>query len=154
MKKWKDKTRWLAVLLSLCMVAAVMPITAFAGVTDVTGGGTSTSYQHTYHTQIDTTAQVTIKDADGNVKETASVNKSGDFIEGNLSAEAVQAEITRIDDEIKAQFSSRGTAAIENRDENLVFDHFESGNILDDDGNVTTKLDVHEYQVYKITYNL
>lgn len=154
MKKWKDKTRWLAVLLSLCMVAAVMPITAFAGVTDVTGGGTSTSYQHTYHTQIDTTAQVTIKDADGNVKETTSVNKSGDFIEGNLSAEAVQAEITRIDDEIKAQFSSRGTAAIENRDENLVFDHFESGNILDDDGNVTTKLDVHEYQVYKITYNL
>ena len=154
MKKWKDKTRWLAVLLSLCMVAAVMPITAFAGVTDVTGGGTSTSYQHTYHTQIDTTAQVTIKDADGNVKETTSVNKSGDFIEGNLSAEAVQAEITRIDDEIKAQFSSRGTAAIENRDENLIFDHFESGNILDDDGNVTTKLDVHEYQVYKITYNL
>lgn len=154
MKKWKDKTRWLAVLLSLCMVAAVMPITAFAGVTDVTGGGTSTSYQHTYHTQIDTTAQVTIKDADGNVKETTSVNKSGDFIEGNLSAEAVQAEITRIDDEIKAQFSSRGTAAIEKRDENLVFDHFESGNILDDDGNVTTKLDVHEYQVYKITYNL
>jgi len=88
------------------------------------------------------------------VKETTSVNKSGDFIEGNLSAEAVQEEITRIDDEIKAQFSSRGTAAIENRDENLEFDHFESGNILDDDGNVTTKLDVHEYQVYKITYNL
>ena len=71
-----------------------------------------------------------------------------------MSAEAVQEEITRIDDEIKAQFSSRGTAAIENRDENLEFDHFESGNILDDDGNVTTKLDVHEYQVYKITYNL
>lgn len=88
------------------------------------------------------------------MKETTSVNKSGDFIEGNLSAEAVQEEITRIDDEIKAQFSSRGTAAIENRDENLEFDHFESGNILDDDGNVTTKLDVHEYQVYKITYNL
>lgn len=143
-----------SLLIVLCMVLTIVPITAFAGVTDVTGGGTSTSYQHTYHTQIDTTAQVTIKDADGNVKETTSVNKSGDFIEGNLLAEAVQAEITRIDDEIKAQFSSRGTAAIENRDENLVFDHFESGNILDDDGNVTTKLDVHEYQVYKITYNL
>lgn len=143
-----------SLLIVLCMVLTIVPITAFAGVTDVTGGGTSTSYQHTYHTQIDTTAQVTIKDADGNVKETTSVNKSGDFIEGNLLAEAVQAEITRIDDEIKAQFSSRGNAAIENRDENLVFDHFESGNILDDDGNVTTKLDVHEYQVYKITYNL
>ncbi len=143
-----------SLLIVLCMVLTIVPITAFAGVTDVTGGGTSTSYQHTYHTQIDTTAQVTIKDADGNVKETTSVNKSGDFIEGNLLAEAVQAEITRIDDEIKAQFSSRGTAAIENRDENLVFDHFESGNIIDDDGNVTTKLDVHEYQVYKITYNL
>lgn len=154
MKNRLLKTKLLTSLLALCMVVAVMPITAFAGVTDVTGGGTSTLYQHTYHTQIDTTAKVTIKDADGNVKETTSVNKSGDFIEGNLSAEAVQEEITRIDDEIKAQFSSRGTAAIENRDENLEFDHFESGNILDDDGNVTTKLDVHEYQVYKITYNL
>lgn len=155
MKNQKRHSRkLLSILLVLCMVLTIVPITAFAGVTDVTGGGTSTSYQHTYHTQIDTTAQVTIKDADGNVKETTSVNKSGDFIEGNLLAEAVQAEITRIDDEIKAQFSSRGTAAIENRDENLVFDHFESGNILDDDGNVTTKLDVHEYQVYKITYNL
>ena len=150
----KRNGKLLSILIALCMVLTIVPITAFAGVTDVTGGGTSTSYQHTYHTQIDTTAQVTIKDADGNVKETTSVNKSGDFIEGNLLAEAVQAEITRIDDEIKAQFSSRGTVAIENRDENLVFDHFESGNILDDDGNVTTKLDVHEYQVYKITYNL
>ncbi len=150
----RHSRKLLSILLVLCMVLTIVPITAFAGVTDVTGGGTSTSYQHTYHTQIDTTAQVTIKDADGNVKETTSVNKSGDFIEGNLLAEAVQAEITRIDDEIKAQFSSRGTVAIENRDENLVFDHFESGNILDDDGNVTTKLDVHEYQVYKITYNL
>ena len=154
MKNCTLKTKLLTALLALCMVLSIVPITAFAGVTDVTGGGTSTSYQHTYHTRIDTTAQVTIKDADGNVKETTSVNKSGDFIEGNLSAEAVQEEITRIDDEIKAQFSSRGTAAIENRDENLEFDHFESGNILDDDGNVTTKLDVHEYQVYKITYNL
>lgn len=150
----RHSRKLLSILLVLCMVLTIVPITAFAGVTDVTGGGTSTSYQHTYHTQIDTTAQVTIKDADGNVKETTSVNKSGDFIEGNLLAEAVQAEITRIDDEIKAQFSSRGTVAIENCDENLVFDHFESGNILDDDGNVTTKLDVHEYQVYKITYNL
>lgn len=108
MKNRLLKTKLLTSLLALCMVVAVMPITAFAGVTDVTGGGTSTLYQHTYHTQIDTTAQVTIKDADGNVKETTSVNKSGDFIEGNLSAEAVQEEITRIDDEIKAQFSSRG----------------------------------------------
>lgn len=30
MKKWKGKTRWLAILLSLCMVVAVIPITAFA----------------------------------------------------------------------------------------------------------------------------
>jgi len=95
MKNRLLKTKLLTSLLALCMVVAVMPITAFAGVTDVTGGGTSTLYQHTYHTQIDTTAQVTIKDADGNVKETTSVNKSGDFIEGNLSAEAVQKEYIR-----------------------------------------------------------
>ena len=46
---------------------------------------------------METTAQVTIKGADGIEIETTEVKKSSDFIEGNLSADAVQAEIARID---------------------------------------------------------
>lgn len=160
----------LTMLLVLGMVLSLVPITAFAGVTDVTGGNTSNTYTHTYHTKVETTAQVSIKDADGNVAETTTVSKTGDFIEGNVSSDAVQAEIARIDNEINAQFSSRGNISIENRNSKMVFDHFESSNIItpNDDilvgdqeglenaasGSVNKNLDVHEYQVYQITYDL
>ena len=119
--------------------ATVVP----AGVTDVTGGNTTNTYTHTYHTKVTTTAQVIIKDADGNVIETTEISKSGDFVEGNVSSDAVQAEIKRIDDEIIAQFSSRGNITTENRNITMVLDHFESSN-----------LDVHQYQVYQTTYDL
>lgn len=169
MKKTKPK-KLLTVLLALCMVLSIVPITAYAGVTDVTGGTTTNTYSHFYHTKVETTAQVTIKDADGNVIETTEVTKSGDFVEGNVSSDAVQAEIKRIDDEINAQYSSRGSITIENRNGNMVFDHFESSNIItsgdnilvgDQDalenaasGSVNKNLVVHEYQVYQTTYDL
>ncbi len=169
MKKTKPK-KLLTVLLALCMVLSIVPITAYAGVTDVTGGTTTNTYSHFYHTKVETTAQVTIKDADGNVIETTEVTKSGNFVEGNVSSDAVQAEIKRIDDEINAQYSSRGSITIENRNGNMVFDHFESSNIItsgdnilvgDQDalenaasGSVNKNLVVHEYQVYQTTYDL
>ena len=169
MKKTKPK-KLLTVLLALCMVLSIVPITAYAGVTDVTGGTTTNHYSHFYHTKVETTAQVTIKDADGNVIETTEVTKSGDFIEGNVSDDAVQAEIKRIDDEIIAQFSSRGNITTENRNSTFMFDHFESSNIItpgdnilvgDQDalenaasGSVNKNLVVHEYQVYQTTYDL
>lgn len=171
MKKTKPK-KLLTVLLALCMVLSIVPITAYAGVTDVTGGTTTNHYSHFYHTKVETTAQVTIKDADGNVIETTEVTKSGDFVEGNVNSDAVQAEIKRIDDEINAQYSSRGSITIENRNGNMVFDHFESSNIIgmtpgdnilvgDQDalenaasGSVNKNLVVHEYQVYQTTYDL
>lgn len=107
---------------------------------------------------METTAQVTIKGADGIEIETTEVKKSSDFIEGGLSADAVQAEIARIDEEIKVQFSARGSVTMEKRIGNMVFDHFESSNIikLDDDetGGVNKDLHVNEYQVYQITYDL
>ena len=169
MKKTKPK-KLLTVLLTLYLALSIVPITAYAGVTDVTGGTTTNTYSHFYHTKVETTAQVTIKDADGNVIETTEVTKSGDFVEGNVSSDAVQAEIKRIDDEINAQYSSRGSITIENRNGNMVFDHFESSNIItsgdnilvgDQDalenaasGSVNKNLVVHEYQVYQITYDL
>ena len=171
MKKTKPK-KLLTVLLTLCLALSIVPITAYAGVTDVTGGTTTNHYSHFYHTKVETTAQVTIKDADGNVIETTEVTKSGDFVEGNVNSDAVQAEIKRIDDEINAQYSSRGSITIENRNGNMVFDHFESSNIIgmtpgdnilvgDQDalenaasGSVNKNLVVHEYQVYQTTYDL
>ena len=169
MKKTKPK-KLLTVLLTLYLALSIVPITAYAGVTDVTGGTTTNTYSHFYHTKVETTAQVTIKDADGNVIETTEVTKSGDFVEGNVSSDAVQAEIKKIDDEIIAQFSSRGNITTENRNSALMFDHFESSNIITGDSILVGDLDalenaasgssvnknlvVHEYQVYQITYDL
>ena len=169
MKKTKPK-KLLTVLLALCMVLSIVPITAYAGVTDVTGGSTTNTYSHFYHTKVETTAQVTIKDADGNVAETTEVTKSGDFVEGNFNSDAVQAEIKRIDDEIIAQFSSRGNITTENRNSTFILDHFESSNIItpgdnilvgDQDalenaasGSVNKNIVVHQYQVYQTTYDL
>ena len=177
MKKTKPK-KLLTVLLTLYLALSIVPITAYAGVTDVTGGSTTNTYSHFYHTKVETTAQVIIKDADGNVIETTEVTKSGDFVEGNVNSDAMQAEIKRIDDEIIAQFSSRGNITTENRNNTLMFDHFESSNIIDfgssniiapdgdilvgdqdalenaASGSVHKNLIVHEYQVYQITYDL
>ena len=168
MKKTKPK-KLLTVLLTLYLALSIVPITAYAGVTDVIGDNTTKPYSHFYHTKVETTAQVTIKDADGNVIETTEVTKSGDFVEGNVNSDAVQAEIKRIDDEIIAQFSSRGNITTENRNSTLMFDHFESGNIITGDsiligdldalenaasGSVNRNIVVHEYQVYQTTYDL
>ena len=171
MKKTKPK-KLLTVLLTLYLALSIVPITAYAGVTDVIGDNTTKPYSHFYHTKVETTAQVTIKDADGNVAETTEVTKSGDFVEGNVNSDAVQAEIKRIDDEIIAQFSSRGNITTENRNSTFMFDHFESSNIIgmtpgdnilvgDQDalenaasGSVNKNLVVHEYQVYQTTYDL
>ena len=169
MKKTKPK-KLLTVLLTLYLALSIVPITAYAGVTDVIGDNTTKPYSHFYHTKVETTAQVTIKDADGNVIETTEVTKSGDFVEGNVNSDAVQAEIKRIDDEIIAQFSSRGNITIENRNSTFMFDHFESGNIIAPDsdilvgdqdalekaasGSVNRNIVVHEYQVYQTTYDL
>lgn len=169
MKKTKPK-KLLTVLLTLYLALSIVPITAYAGVTDVIGDNTTNTYSHFYHTKVETTAQVTIKDADGNVIETTEVTKSGDFVEGNVNSDAVQAEIKRIDDEIIAQFSSRGNITTENRNSTFMFDHFESGNIIAPDGDilvgdqdalenaasgsVNKNLVVHEYQVYQTTYDL
>ena len=169
MKKTKPK-KLLTVLLTLYLALSIVPITAYAGVTDVIGGNTTNPYSHFYHTKVETTAQVIIKDADGNVAETTEVTKSGDFVEGNVNSDAVQAEIKRIDDEIIAQFSSRGNITTENRNSTFMFDHFESGNIIAPDGDilvgnqdalenaasgsVNRNIVVHEYQVYQTTYDL
>lgn len=156
----------LSILLVLCMVLTLVPVTAFAAGDENEGGSGGNIYTHTYHTKIEATANVTIKDADGNVTETTTVTKDdGAFIKGNVSDEAVQDEIKRVCDEIDDSFASRGNVTVENYSGQLIFDHFESNNILDEDNKDSEganensesgrkHLDVHEYQIYQITYDL
>ena len=107
-KKKKEKVRWLAVLLAGCLLLSIVPATAFAaedtapaksensageeevatlsleqpkpdylpqGVTYFSDG-----YKHAYHTRVDVTANVSVKDSTGTVVETTQVSKSsGEF---------------------------------------------------------------------------
>ena len=148
MKKRKGKKKWFAALLTLCLLISLIPMNVFADgiIDDIVPG--SNKYKLTYHTRISATASVKIKDADGNVLEEFIGKKSSDdFIEGNLSDKNVQDEITRIDDEIKAQYLSRENATIDSITGQMVFDHFESNEI-------DNFFDVHEYQVYEISYDI
>lgn len=176
------KNKLLTVLLTLCMMLSIVPMTAFATTIELPAGvSREYLYNHTYHTKVEITANVSVKDAGGSVIETAQMNKSGDFIEGNVSDPAVQAEIQGFDAEINAPFSSRGTLAVENRTKSLEFDHFDGNNLYsfipasgdtvdfgtdteaieqyfaehpDAVGTFNTIFNVREYQVHQITYDL
>ena len=171
-RKLHHAGRILSLLLVFCMTMAFLPLTAFAGVTDVTSGATSNVYNHTYHTKVKMTANVTVKDSDGNIADTKQIAEEGDFIVGNVSDNAVQSEITRIKNVIYSQLPD-GTVTESIDRTTLVFDHFESSYIVNQScdailvgdiedledayqqqGNTTKTLDVHEYQVYEITYDL
>ena len=123
--------------------------------TDENGIGTSrSSYQHTYHTNIKVTANVTIQDKEGNTT-TESIFKESGFMKGDVSDTAVQTQITDFKNAIKANYNSTWNFTEQNITTSLILDHFESNNILDSDGNdANTNLDIHEYQVYEIAYDL
>ena len=123
--------------------------------TDENGIGTSrSSYQHTYHTNIKVTANVTIQDKEGNTT-TESIFKESGFMKGDVSDTAVQTQITDFKNAIKANYNSTWNFTEQNITTSLILDHFESNNILDGDGNdANTNLDIHEYQVYEIAYDL
>lgn len=149
--------RIISLFIVLCMVLAIAPITAFAEDTNE-----STVYKHTYHTKVKLTANVTLQDSDGNTVNTYNVSEEGDFVEGNVSDDAVQAEITRLEAVVKSQLPSGAVKS--NRTTSTTFDHFESSYILDsskdhiliggnaeDEGETASTLYVHEYQIYEIT---
>lgn len=74
-------TKLLTVLLTLCMVLSLTAFTAYAGELpkpDYLPEGVtySNDYDHTYHTQVNVTANVSVKDSDGTVVETTQVSKS------------------------------------------------------------------------------
>ena len=181
MKKTKPK-KLLTVLLTLCMVLSIVPITAFAVEIDFLPQGVTylNDYDHTYHTQVNVTANVSVKDSDGTVVETTQVSKSTEeFLKGGVGM--LQSNIARLQTEIETPYQDKGTLARENESGQSILDHFESAELYtfiptsgdpvefgmdldaakkyfnehpDATGTFTEILDVHEYQKYNYTYDL
>ena len=181
MKKTKPK-KLLTVLLALCMVLSIVPITAFAAETEFLPQGVTylNDYKHTHHTQVNVTANVSVKDSDGTVVETTQVSKSTEeFLKGGVGM--LQSNIARLQTEIETPYQASGTVTRGDRGAQTIFDHFETASFYtftpasgdpvkfstdldaakqyfsehpDATGTFTKLLDVHEYQKYNYTYDL
>ena len=137
--------RIISLLIALCMVLAIVPISVFAEDTDE-----STVYNHTYHTKVKLTANVTLQDSEGNTVNTYPVSEeSNDFLVGNVSDDAVQAEITRLEAVVNSQLPSGAVKS--NSTTKTTFDHFDSHAEIDWEDTTTSTLYVDEYQIYEIT---
>lgn len=185
MKNKAFKTKLLTALLTLCMVLSLTAFTAYAGELpkpDYLPEGVtySNDYDHTYHTQVNVTANVSVKDSDGTVVETTQVSKSTEeFLKGGVGM--LQSNIARLQTEIETPYQDKGTLARENESGQSILDHFESAELYtfiptsgdpvefgmdldaakkyfnehpDATGTFTEILDVHEYQKYNYTYDL
>ena len=176
----------MAILLAVCMIAALMPVGVFAEGDDdwsFLPNGVKTvnnQYKHTYHTKIDLTADVTVKSANGKVKESSQIKKETDFRKGSAT-EVINAELPKLKKEIADSLTGKGTVteAEEYTSKGLSFDHFESADLYkfipdsgdevdfgadlkvanqyfikhpDASGSITKTLDVHEYQIYAVEY--
>lgn len=166
MKKGNGKKTLRAVLAAALGTVMLMSL-AWAGVTDVTGGKTTNTYTHTYHTNVKGTASIKYVDENNEqVRETTVTHESG-FVVGGVADEAVRAEIAKFHNKVNVLIESRNASKVSGS-ERTVFDHFESSNIIDmtgggilvgdpealeeaAQGGVSKNLDVHEYQYYMIT---
>ena len=134
MKKTKPK-KLLTVLLALCMVLSIVPITAFAVEIDFLPQGVTylNDYKHTYHTQVNVTANVSVKDSNGAVVETTQVSKSsGEFnfiTEEFPSAEVMQTAVGNLQTEIETPYQASGTVTRGDRNAQTIVDHFESASL-------------------------
>lgn len=134
MKKTKPK-KLLTVLLTLYLALSIVPITAFAVEIDFLPQGVTylNDFKHTYHTQVNVTANVSVKDSNGAVVETTQVSKSsGEFnfiTEGFPSAEVLQTAVGNLQTEIETPYKARGTVTSENENAGPIIDHFESASL-------------------------
>ena len=167
MRKGNGKKTLRAVLAAALGTVMLMSL-AWAGVTDVTGGTSTNTYTHTYHTKVIGSATIKFVDDNGvQAGDVTSVDYESDFVVGNISDAAVQAKIAEFNGKVNAVIGDR-RASVERDEKKLEFDHFESSNIIDmtgggilvgdpealgeaAQGGVRKNLDVHEYQNYMIT---
>ena len=182
MQKATGKTRLLTALFTLCMLLSLAPVSAFAdGMDFLPQGVTYSKYnKHTYHTQVNVTANVSVKDSTGTVLETTQVSKSSeDYLKGGVGS--LQAELAKLQDEIETPYQAKGTVTREDGSGQSILDHFESATFYtftptsgdpvefstdldaakqyfsehpDAAGTFTELLDIHEYQKYNYTYDL
>ena len=153
-----------------------------SGGTDPSAPKVNNIYTHTYHTNVKITANVTeiMHDGSNSLTSETQVQKESGFIEGSVSSETVQAMITSLKNEIRDQYNQAYSSKETVTSTKLILDHFESANIVTDEsgetitdiedlkkilagdivnleekyGQITNNLDVHEYQVYELEYNL
>ena len=182
MQKTTIKNRLLAALLTLCMVLSLAPMSAFAAELDFLPAGvtSSTETKTSYHTQVNVTANVSVKDSDGTVIETKQVTKSTEeFLNGGVGA--LQTALGNLQTEIEAPYKAKGTVTRENGTGQTEPDHPESAEFYtftptsgdpvdfstnldateqyfnehpDATGTFTELIDVHKYQKYNYTYDL
>lgn len=167
MRKGNGK-KTLRAVLAAALGTVMLVSLAWAGVTDVTGGKTTNTYTHTYHTNVIGSAAIKFVDDNGEqVGDVTTVTHESGFIKGNISDAAVQAEIAKFYAAVDKVIGDR-RVSVERDEKKLEFDHFESSNIIDmtgggilvgdiealeeaAQGGVSKNLDVHEYQKYTIT---
>ena len=182
MKTKSIKTRLLTALLTLCMVLPLVSISAYAEDQYYLPEGVTydMDYKHTYHTQVNVTAHIYVKDSAGTVVEATQASKSsGDFQKGSVGE--LQAELANLQTEIETTYKTKGIIAREDGTGQTTIDHFESASFYtfapisgdpvsfntdleaakqyfgknpDASGIFTRLLDVHEYQIYDYTYDL
>lgn len=153
-----NKKKILGIILSLCMILSIVPITAMAE--DSSDETITIETENKNMIKFDITAQVTIKDAiSGEIIETTSVNKTiDDYIEDDDNGSVKDAKVKEIKDEIAAQFSSRGTVTESGLSSTLKIDYTETrdmnGNIITGFPEGVSKVFTYVYKSYKETYNL
>ena len=179
--KTKPK-RLLAVLLTLCLALSIVPITAFAAEIDFLPQGVTylNDLKHTYHKQVNVTANVSVKDSNGAVVETKQVTKSSEeFLEGGVGA--LQTKLAALQVEIETPYQASGTVTRGDGAWQTIVDHFETASFYtftpasgdpvkfstdldaakqyfsehpDATGTFTKLLDMHEYLKHNYTYDL
>ena len=142
------------------LLALSLTVPSWAGFTDVTDGTTANTYTHTYHTKVDAKATFHLKNG-----STYEISHDSGFVVGNLSDDAVQSQIKVFYDRVAEYLAEDGIGLSKiSCTEKMIFDHFESSNIIGPSilvgnsgaleeatsGSVNKNLDVHEYQVYTI----
>ena len=179
--KTKLTRKVMSMFLTLGIMIAFAPMLAFAAELDFLPQGVTYSKdnKHTYHTQVNVTANVTVKDSTGTVVETTEVSKSSeDFLEGGVGT--LQGKLANLQTEIETPYKANGTVTRENLNNQVILDHFETATFYrftstsndttdfedlekakqyfnehsNATGTFTEIYDSHEYQKYNYTYDL
>ena len=180
--KTRLSRKFTAMFFTLCIVLSFVSIPTFAAELDFLPQGVTYSKdnKHTYHTQVNVTANVSVKDSTGTVVETTQVSKSSEeFLEGGVGT--LQGKLANLQTEIETPYKANGTVTRENLNNQVILDHFEtatfykftptSGDTIDfitdlekakqyfnehsdATGTFTELLDMHEYQKHNYTYDL